>query len=308
MSRQLRIKLLVTGDDFGYCQQRDKGIVECFHANTLSNVSLIINGSSAANAVSLAKRYNIPIGLHANLSEGFPVCSELKKKSTIINCQGVFHGKMGIRRMLSQGRLNMSEVRKELCAQISLFQQLTGHNPQHMDGHQHIHVLPGICEVFAQVLEENQILYTRIPVELGLHRCFWITEGLMEFYKGIEKDALNAAEIFRRHGIRWPDLYIGLSTMGKNMSTSNIQEAIRYGICSIQSSISTISESSNSVSIELMTHPGYPSIPEEGGCGEGPDGFSQSRERLHELEVLKSTSLWSFFLGYGIELCSFKDL
>ncbi|NP_001089361.1 carbohydrate deacetylase [Xenopus laevis] len=308
MSLDPRIKLVVTGDDFGYCPHRDKGIVDCFHAKVVTNVSLIINGSSAASAASLARRYNIPIGLHANLSEGFPVCAELKQNSSLINCQGFFHGKMGIRKMLSQGLLNMSEVRKELCAQIKLFLELTGMNPQHMDSHQHVHVLPGIREVFAQVLEEHRIHYTRIPVELGLYRCTWIPDTLMEFYKGIEKDALNTVEIFRKHGIRWPDLYIGLSTMGKNMSAYNIQEAIRYGVCSWQSTISTLPDINNSVSIELMTHPGYPSSPEEGGCGEGPDDFSQSLDRLHELEVLKSAPLRNFFLANGVQLCAFTDL
>ncbi|KAE8634699.1 hypothetical protein XENTR_v10002411 [Xenopus tropicalis] len=308
MSQEPRIKLVVTGDDFGYCPHRDKGIVDCFHAKAITNVSLIINGSSAASAASLAQRYNIPIGLHANLSEGFPVCTELKQNSSLINGQGVFHGKMGIRKMLSQGLLDMSEVRKELCAQIKLFCELTGINPQHMDSHQHVHVLPGIREVFAQVLEEHRIHFTRIPVELGLHRCTWLPDTLMEFYKGVEEDALNAIEVFRSHRIRWPELYIGLSTMGKNMSTYNIQEAIRYGVCSWQSTIATLPDITNSVSIELMTHPGYPSIPEDGGCGEGPDDFSQSLDRLHELEVLKSTSLQSFFLGNGVQLCTFRDL
>ncbi|XP_077317757.1 carbohydrate deacetylase isoform X2 [Lithobates pipiens] len=136
------LKLVVTGDDFGYCPRRDVGIVECFQAGAISNVSLLVNGNSAASAANLAKRYNIPIGLHANLSEGIPVCGDLQHNSTLISAQGVFRGKMGIRKALAQGLLNMEEVRQELCAQVRLFRELTGQNPQHMDGHQHVHVLP----------------------------------------------------------------------------------------------------------------------------------------------------------------------
>lgn len=36
-----------------------------------------------------------------------------------------------------------SKVELELRAQVRLFRELTGHLPHHMDGHQHIHVLPG---------------------------------------------------------------------------------------------------------------------------------------------------------------------
>lgn len=36
-----------------------------------------------------------------------------------------------------------SQVELELRAQVQLFRDLTGHLPHHMDGHQHVHVLPG---------------------------------------------------------------------------------------------------------------------------------------------------------------------
>ncbi|XP_018421537.1 PREDICTED: carbohydrate deacetylase [Nanorana parkeri] len=305
------LKLVVTGDDFGYCPRRDVGILECFRAGAISNVSLLVNGNSAASAASLANSYNMPIGLHANLSEGIPVCGELQHNSTLVSAQGVFRGKMGIRKALAQGLLNMTEVRQELCAQVRLFRELTGQNPQHMDGHQHVHVLPRIREEFAQVLHEHGIPYTRVPVEIGLHRCGWIQGELMEFYRGVENDALNTVDVFKNHGIRWPDLYIGLSTMGKNMTISNIQQALDYSVESLQSCQaphSPPSHSRTSISIELMTHPGYPSVPPEGGCGEGPDDFSQSWERLHEMEILKNPLLHSYFSEKGVHLCSFKDL
>lgn len=60
--------------------------------------------------ISLSYRYNIPIGLHANLSEGSPVCEVLKTNSSLLNQDGFFHGKMGFRTALSKGLLNMSEV------------------------------------------------------------------------------------------------------------------------------------------------------------------------------------------------------
>lgn len=56
------LKLVVTGDDFGYCPRRDVGIVECFQAGAISNVSLLVNGNSAASAANLAKRLKQIIG------------------------------------------------------------------------------------------------------------------------------------------------------------------------------------------------------------------------------------------------------
>ncbi|KAM3940861.1 carbohydrate deacetylase [Leptodactylus fuscus] len=313
MSVNTRIKLVVTGDDFGYCPRRDIGIVECFNTGAITNVSLLVNGSNAACAADLAHRYNIPIGLHANLSEGIPVCNELRQNSTLVNARGVFLGKMGIRKALAQGLLNMSEVQQELSAQVKRFRELTGQNPQHMDGHQHVHVLPKIREEFAQVLSEHGIPYTRVPIEIGLHRCTWIKEELMEFYRGVEEDSLNSVEIFKSHGIRWPDAYIGLGTMGENMTIKNIQRALEYSIQSLHKCLTEQSSlhsptSHSSISIELMTHPGYPSVSSEGGCGEGPDDFSQSWERLHEMNILKDPLLHSYYRDLGIRMCAFRDL
>ncbi|XP_074897698.1 carbohydrate deacetylase isoform X2 [Buteo buteo] len=197
----LQVKLIVTGDDFGYCPRRNQGIVDCFLAGAVSNVSLLVNGSAAADAAKLARRYNIPIGLHANLSEGSPVCEVLKTNSSLLNQDGFFHGKMGFRTALSKGLLNMSEVKQELKAQVELFHELTGHLPPHMDGHQHIHVLPEVRHVFAEVLEEYGIKYTRVPIEPGLHNCDWIPPSLMDFYLGVEEDSFNTVDVFTRHGI-----------------------------------------------------------------------------------------------------------
>ncbi|XP_050174734.1 carbohydrate deacetylase isoform X3 [Myiozetetes cayanensis] len=197
----LQVKLIITGDDFGYCPRRNQGIVDCFLAGAISNVSLLVNGSAAADAAKLAKRYSIPIGLHANLSEGSPVCEVLKTNSSLLNQDGFFHGKMGFRTALSRGLLNMSEVKQELKAQVELFHELTGHLPPHMDGHQHVHVLPEVRHVFAEVLEEYGIKYTRVPVEPGLHNCDWIPRTLMDFYLGVEEDSFNTVDVFTKHGI-----------------------------------------------------------------------------------------------------------
>ncbi|XP_072289384.1 carbohydrate deacetylase isoform X2 [Eucyclogobius newberryi] len=139
---QIRMQLVVTGDDFGYCPRRNQGLVECFLSGGITTVSLLVNGSAAQQAVELAKRHNIPIGLHANLSEGVPVCPDLQQ-SSLVNHRGLFHGKMGFRRCLESGQLCLTQVEMELRAQVRRFTELTGQRPQHMDGHQHVHVLPG---------------------------------------------------------------------------------------------------------------------------------------------------------------------
>ncbi|XP_041083772.1 carbohydrate deacetylase isoform X4 [Polyodon spathula] len=166
---QPRVKLVVTGDDFGYCARRNRGMLECFHKGAISNVSLLVNGIAAEEAAEISKRHSIPIGLHANLSEGLPVCDTLPKGSSLVNEDGYFHGKMGFRKALRNGQLKMIEVEQELKAQVQLFCELTGQLPHHMDGHQHVHVLPGrespanLTDLF-KLAGTRRTLYTLIGV------------------------------------------------------------------------------------------------------------------------------------------------
>ncbi len=116
--------------------------------------------------------------------------------------------------------------------------------------------------------------------------------------------------------LRWPDVYLGLSTMGKNMSVSNLKRALGFTLEAslddrvssplIQSNDAT-TDSYRPVTAELMVHPGYPSQPHQGGCGEGPDDFSQSADRLHELNTLRDPLVLNYYRQQGIHLCAFKD-
>ncbi|KAG7255576.1 hypothetical protein CRUP_024189, partial [Coryphaenoides rupestris] len=142
-------------------------------------------------------------------------------------------------------------VELELRSQVVLFVELLGYRPGHMDGHQHVHVLP------------------------------------------VEQEALEAAEA-----------YLGLSTMGQNMSVSNVRRALLLAMETAPGS----SSSSRVLTAELMVHPGYPSLPARGGCGEGPDEFSCSADRLQELQTLSDPSLLELYAQEKVQLCAFKDL
>ncbi|KAG7999543.1 Carbohydrate deacetylase, partial [Nibea albiflora] len=111
---------------------------------------------------------------------------------------------------------------------------------------------------------------------------------------------------------RWPDVYLGLTTMGQNMSVPNLQRALSHALAAGSTHSTTSSSASGSnppvVTAELMVHPGYPSHPQEGGCGEGPDDFSQSVDRQHELSMLTDPSMLALYSQNRVQLCAFKDL
>jgi len=63
----------------------------------------------------------------------------------------------------------------------------------------------------------------------------------------------------------------------------------------------------NAVFCELMSHPGK-RTGDVGGCGDGPDDFSQSKDREHEMRILLSQEMKDFYTRNDIKLVSFKDL
>ena len=72
-------------------------------------------------------------------------------------------GKSGLRQALRRCEISLEEVGREVEAQIAAFKQLTGAAPVYIDGHQHVHVLPGIAAVVAQVAERATVQFVRIP-------------------------------------------------------------------------------------------------------------------------------------------------
>jgi predicted glycoside hydrolase/deacetylase ChbG (UPF0249 family) len=70
-----RRELIINADDFGFSNERDRGIIDSFVDGVLTSATLLVNGSTARSAVALAKTHGLPLGLHLNLTEGFPISS-----------------------------------------------------------------------------------------------------------------------------------------------------------------------------------------------------------------------------------------
>lgn len=62
----------------------------------------------------------------------------------------------------------------------------------------------------------------------------------------------------------------------------------------------------NGIVCELMVHPGN-RTGSSGGCGAGPDEFSQSPDREHEMEILRDARMTSFYSENKISLISFAN-
>ena len=158
-------QLIVNADDFGLTEQVSRGILDAHREGIVTSTTLMANGGAFDAAVSMARReYHLAIGVHLNLTEGLPV-SPAANISTLVNRQGRLH--LNPRRLL-QGimtrQVNLAEVEMELWRQITKVLG-AGILPTHLDGHKHVHILPGVGDIVIRLAQEFSIPSIRCPSE-----------------------------------------------------------------------------------------------------------------------------------------------
>lgn len=71
------LKVIINADDFGYCKERDEGILELIESDCVSSLSVMVNGPNITHSSKqLLKLYSlkqatstqISIGLHLNMT------------------------------------------------------------------------------------------------------------------------------------------------------------------------------------------------------------------------------------------------
>ncbi|XP_074641541.1 carbohydrate deacetylase-like [Tubulanus polymorphus] len=300
------MKFVINADDFGYCDERNRGIIDCFlHKKSITSASLLVNGQAAESAVAQAKKYNLPLGLHMNVTEGKPICPATLQTS-LTDDTGSFHDKMSFITLLESGSINMPDLKREMVAQIELFIKLTGVCPVHVDGHQHVHILPGVNQVFAEAVTSYGVNYTRLPYEIGLHDCDWfVSPSCLAFNEACIENAAASRKIFNQFKLRHAEYFTGLMTLGSCMTVGRLQKKLNDIVSMATKNFASCDK--NQVTCELMVHPGYPAISSDAGCGDGPDTFAMSVEREHEMRILRSDDMFEFYDNNGIILCSFTD-
>src|SRR6185503_1117674 len=160
-----RVKLIVNADDFGISEAVNRGIVEAHDHGIVTSTSVMATGPAFEHALELARlRPSLAVGVHLVLTEQRPL-SGAAATASLVRSDGTFepHLKQLLAKRL-RGLVSMQEVRRELDAQIRRVRS-AGIAINHLDGHQHVHVLPGVAQVVAELAEAHGIPAVRYPAE-----------------------------------------------------------------------------------------------------------------------------------------------
>jgi predicted glycoside hydrolase/deacetylase ChbG (UPF0249 family) len=157
------MRFALCADDYALTPGVSRAILELLAARRLTAVSVIVTepGWPAAAAELRSFACIADIGLHLNLTLGSPL--------------GAMPGLAGLGRFPSLGalvraallrRLPLAEIAAEIARQIGAFAQALGRLPDYVDGHQHVHALPGIRRALLPTLVERGLagrLWLRDP-------------------------------------------------------------------------------------------------------------------------------------------------
>jgi predicted glycoside hydrolase/deacetylase ChbG (UPF0249 family) len=149
--------IILCADDYALTAGISRAIGELAAARRLSATSAIVTTPHwPAMAPRLAvHRAHLAIGLHLNLTLGNPLGPMRKLAPT-----GTFPGLKALLRRAALSAFEGGEIREEIERQLDHFEARLGFAPDHIDAHQHVHVLPGIRR---PLLETVVLRYPQTP-------------------------------------------------------------------------------------------------------------------------------------------------
>lgn len=155
--------MIINADDFGFSDGVTRGIVEAHRAGAVTAASMFANAPGFAAAVQAAREFpRLDLGLHFNLTVGVPVAPP-GQVSSLCGAGGGFLPLGALIRRALAGRVDPDDVARECRAQLSRL-RTSGIVVSHLDGHRHVHVLPGVWSGVAAVARREG-LPMRKPVE-----------------------------------------------------------------------------------------------------------------------------------------------
>jgi len=140
--------LAVCADDFGMSPGVSQVIARLARAGRVNATSCLTNAVHWRTSAPMLKDLPdaVDVGLHFNLSEGEPLSLELRRVWPQLPALPGLIANSHLR------RLPLSAIAAEFAAQHAAFVEVLGRSPDFVDGHQHVHHLPGVRELVLDAL------------------------------------------------------------------------------------------------------------------------------------------------------------
>jgi chitin disaccharide deacetylase len=156
-------RFALCADDYALTPGVSCGILELLAAGRLTAVSVMVTRPDWPKGAAALRPFenSADIGLHLNLTLGAPL-----GLMPSFAPNGTFPALATLVRSALLGRLPLGDIAAETARQINAFAQHFGRLPDYVDGHQHVHALPGIRDALLNMLVEQGLagqLWLRDP-------------------------------------------------------------------------------------------------------------------------------------------------
>lgn len=181
---------LLIADDFGLGRGHDRVILDLIEEGCIDGTSVMVDGEIAPADLERLRHLRAGgarVGLHLNLTHRFPaspVCYRIGQ----------------LMRLCLIGRMP-PDVRPEFSRQADRFAALFATPPDHYDGHQHCHCLPGLSAL-AAALPQGEERRMRVPLPASLSGLVLNMRAGGAKVAVIAALAFHARRLFRSKGWR----------------------------------------------------------------------------------------------------------
>lgn len=140
---------VLCADDYGMTPAVSRGILRLIAAGRISATGAMTNMPAWKGAAHELWPHDqkLDLGVHLNVTCGRPL-TRMKAFAP----EGEFPRLPGIIARGLGGRLPLGELEAEFAAQLTEFEDRMGRIPDFIDGHQHVHVMPGVRRALATVI------------------------------------------------------------------------------------------------------------------------------------------------------------
>lgn len=216
--------LIVNADDLGMHESYDEAIFDAHEHGIVTSASMAATGASFAAAAERARRtWSLGIGVHLVLHDERPVCDP-KQVPSLVGADGRFRSLHEQLRRLLLGRLDKAEIAAEWDAQIAKV-RAEGIQPDHIDGHCHLHAMPSIGPLAHRIAARHGIRCARASEATRWCEYRGTPAGRWPVALFISAASL-ATWRFSRAGLRRPARFVGMVKSGE-LDEAWVLEALR---------------------------------------------------------------------------------
>lgn len=268
--------VVFNADDFGMARGISEAIAQTHLNGVVNSASACVTGLFSTKNLNRAP--GLCLGLHVNLTEGFPLTAAAKT-GELVDVNGRF--RPASQSLALESRLSSQIIQTEILAQLRRFRGIFKKRPLHMDSHQHfVYLSPVAFEAFLAVSAQEMI-----PI-----RCpkpFFDAQRLKKFMDRAvrrhgahfaftsEERAAELAAVFDKHPVPWrtDDLLLEL----------DLSEASR------NETLNLIERYSAKGSVEVVCHPAF--LAHDGGSAKILSKEAELLCALREAPVLSGLSI-----------------